>query len=268
MAKLSRKNLIGLLGASLLVSTLALVACTTSSASGAPVASEGTTAASPTITVNANSEIAVVPDKAQIGVAVTTQAKTAADTQTQNAETVNALTEALRGLGIDEKSIQTTHTYLNPRYDYSNPVAYGGAEIAIDESDDSTNIVGYEMTTGLSVKDLDIDKVGEVLRACVAAGANNTDGIQYYSSEYDAKYDEALAAAVEAARSKAEVLAKAAGVNLGGVFSIVEGYQNTAYRYDTGAGVMMEAAAADEALKVSPGEINVNATVTVTYEIS
>lgn len=238
------------------------------------VVSDG--AAAPTITVNANSEVKVVPDKAQIGVAVTTQAATAAETQTQNAEDINAVTEALKALGIDEKSIQTTYTYLNPRYDYSNSYTYGPAtdtEIADDaldteETESFTNIIGYEMTTNLSVKDLDIDQVGEVLQTCVAAGANNTDGIQYYSSEYDAKYAEALAAAVEAARAKAEVLASASGTKLGAVYSVTEGYQNTAYRYDTG--MMMEAAAAsaDEALQVSPGEINVEASVTVAYEIS
>ena len=136
-----------------------------------------------------------------------------------------------------------------------------------EATDDSTNIVGYEMTTNLSVKDLDIDQVGEVLQACVAAGANNTDGIQYYSSEYDAKYTEVLAAAVEAARAKAEVLANASGTKLGTVYSVTEGYQNTAYRYDNGlAGAAMEAAS-NEALKVSPGEIEVSASVTVAYEI-
>lgn len=230
------------------------------------LAAEPSAAETPTITVTANSEIAVVPDKAQIGVAVTTQAKTAADTQTQNAEAVNALTDALHKLGIEDKSIQTAYTYLNPRYDYSEQTYTEGV---VDESEDSSNIVGYEMTTGLTVKDLDIDKVGEVLRSCVAAGANNADGIQYYSSEYDAKYDEALAEAVKAARAKAEVLAKAAEVKLGGVFSIVEGYQNTAYRYDNAAMGMMEAASAEEdSLKVSPGEINIDATVTVTFEIA
>ena len=232
-------------------------------------------AATPTITVNATSDVKVVPDKAQVGVAVTTQAATAAETQEQNAADINAVIDALKALGIDEKSIQTTYTYLNPRYDYSNQPYYGAAvsdeattdtlEIAPDSAS-STNIVGYEMTTNLSIKDLDIDQVSEVLQACVAAGANNTDGIQYYSSEYDAKYAEALAAAMDAARAKAEVLAKAGGAQLGAVYSVTEGYQNKAVRYDTD--MVMEAASNDAAMKVMPGEVDVSASVTVSYEIA
>lgn len=261
--------------ATLLVFAGLLTGCASNAASGGVATGEGaqdaqnTQAALPSITVNATSEISVVPDKAQIGVAVTTQAATAQATQEQNAADVNAVTEALAALGIAETSIQTTDTWLSPRYDYNNVIIYDNTDLAMEDGadeDESTNIVGYEMTTRLSVKDLDIDQVGEVLQACVAAGATNNDGIQYYSSEYDAKYAEALAAAVQDAREKAEVLAQAAGVNLGGVANITEGYQNTAYRYDSG--ITMEAAA-DEAssMKVSPGEIDISASVTIAYEI-
>ena len=253
------------------VLALALVGC--AAGERTVVVPEG--GAAPTITVSATSEVKVVPDKAEIGVAVITQAQTAAETQEQNAAGINAVIDALKALGIDEKSIQTAYTYLNPRYDYSSPVYYGaavpdemateGPEMATDSSSD-TNIVGYEMTTNLSIKDLNIDQVSEVLQACVAAGANNTNGVQYYSSEYDAKYAEALAAAVEAARAKAEVLAKASGAQLGAVYSVTEGYQNMAYRYDSG--MAMEAASNDSAMKVMPGEVNVSANVTVSYEIA
>ena len=270
----------GLTCALALAGALALVGCgpnTTAVASAASAQGEAATAL-PTITVTANSEIKVVPDKAKIGVAVTTQAATAEATQSANTDGINAVIDALKQLGIDEKSIQTTDTYLNPRYDYSAatytaPAApleeetvatTGAAEIAVEDAA-STNIVGYEMTTRLSVSDLEIDQVGEVLQACVAAGATNSDGIQYYSSEYDAKYAEALAAAVEDARAKAEVLASAAGVNLGGVFSITEGYQNTAYRYDTA--MASDAVAEGASMKVMPGELDVTANVTVSYEI-
>ena len=228
--------------------------------------------AAPTITVTANSEVKVVPDKAQIGVGVTSQAATAAATQEQNAAGVNAVIEAIKALGINDSSVQTTYSYLNPRYDYSQPYASYDegmdelAEFSDDMEDESTNIVGYEMTTSLSITDLDIDQVSEVLQACVEAGANNTDGIQYYSSEYDAKYAEALASAVDDARAKAKVLADAAGVGLGSIYSMTEGYQNTAYRYDSG--LAMESAAVDSAMEVMPGELDIEASVTVAYEIN
>ena len=258
--------------ACLAVCTLVLAGCAAGGDRTVIVPEGGAT---PTITVTANSEVKVVPDKAEVGVAVTTQAATAEGTQSENTTNVNAVIDALKKLGVDEKSIQTTDTYLNPRYDYSSPITYSapaasnGEELAIaaeDSADDSsTNIVGYEMTTRLAVSDLDIGQVGEVVSACVEAGANNTDGIRDYSSDYDAKYNEALTAAVEEARQKADVLAKASGATLGNVYSMTEGYQNTSYRYDSAS--TMEATSADGAMKVMPGELEVTASVTVSYEI-
>ena len=212
----------------------------------------------PTITVNATSEVKAVPDKAEIGVAVVTQAATAEEAQSANASGVDAVIAALRELGIVEKSIQTTDTYLSPRYDYSSST-FGSAD---------TNIVGYEMTTRLSVTDLAIDQVGGVLQAAVAAGATNTDGIRYYASDYDAKYQQALKEAVAAAREKGQALAEAAGVSLGGVFHIEEGYQNMAYRYESADSLAMGTAEDAGASKVMPGEVSITAQVTVTYEIA
>ncbi len=284
-----------------------LAGCNSGASEKTVVVPEGES--TPTITVTASSEVKVVPDKAEIGLSVVTQAATAEATQDANATSVNAVIDALKGLGVDEKSVQTTNTWLNPRYDYSETYHGESASTAVeaepaaeplegeqsseataesttagasDAASDTevmpmadtasaesseTNIVGYEMTTRLSVTDLDIDRVGEVVSACIAAGANSTDGIQYYSSEYDAKYAEALAAAVEDAHAKAEVLAKAGGVNLGGVYSMTEGYQDMSYRYNADGAMAMESAA-DASMKVMPGQIDVNASVTVSYEVS
>ena len=212
------------------------------------------------ITVTASSDVKVVPDKASFEVAVTSEGETADAVQEENAKKVNAVTKALLGLGVGEKSVQTTNTYLNPLYDYSN-------EIAFSDDSESVRIIGYEMTTSLEISDLDVDKVGEVLQACVKAGANNAGGIQYYSSNYDERYREALTQAMTEARVKAETLAKAGGVDLGSVISVSEGYENQSYRYDTGNAVMAMEDAAESEMKVMPGEVEVSASVTVTYAV-
>ena len=212
----------------------------------------------PSITVNASSEVKAAPDRAEIGLAVTTQAQTAEEAQAANAQSVDAVVAALTGLGIAEKSIQTTDTYLSPRYDYSEVPLAGAA------ADDA----GFEMVTRLSVSDLAIDQVGAVLEAGVSAGATNADGIRYYVSDYDKVYAQALKESVAAAREKAQVLAEAAGTSLGGVLHIEEGYQNTAYRYETADSLAMGVAEDSGAMKVMPGELDVTAQVTVTYEIS
>ena len=210
----------------------------------------------PTITVSATSEVKVVPDRARINVSVTTQASTAQETQSSNASLSDAVVAAIQGLGVAEESIQTTSTYLSPRYDYSSS-QWSGSEALI---------VGYDMTTRFSIGDLEIDKVGQVLQAAIDAGANGTDGIEYYSSTYDEAYRDALGKAVEDARVKAEALAGAAGVNLGAIRSIVEGYQNTAVRYDNMAYAEAAMGSADS-LKIMPGQVDVVAQATVTYDV-
>ena len=235
------------------------VAALTATGCGSPnvvVSSDGSV---PGVTVTASSEVKVTPDRASIDVAVTTTGETASAVQSANAERVDAVTKALTGLGIAEKSIQTTNTYLSPRYDYSENAVF-------DDGDPESGIAGYEMTTTLSISDLEIAQVGTVLEACTAQGANSASGIRFYSSEYDKKYAEALDQAVAKAHAKAEVLAGAAGSRIGSILNLTEGYQNMAYSYSNGA---MAEAAYDTAgaMKVMPGEVSVEAQVTVTYAI-
>lgn len=222
------------------------------------------------ITVTASSETKVVPDKARIRVSVLTEDKAAEACQSKNADSVNAVIEALKGLDVKEESIQTTRSDLTPRY--------GSRTTSNDAKDDSKDdvaydewvVTGYEMNTMLTVSDLEIDNVGAVVQACVAAGANQTDGIEYYASDYDNVYNEALAKALETARGKAEGIASASGVKLGKLVNAVEGYQDTSARYATSYNAMevAEDAAATGMAKTMPGQIDIEANVTVTYAIS
>lgn len=241
-------------------------------ASGLSGCSSGTTSittapAEHVITVTATSETKIVPDKARIGVTVTTQGITAEEVQARNAEDVNAVLAALHDAGVADESVQTAYADQYPIYGEADPLQQGegsdGGTDAVELGDSS--IAGYEMTTRLQVSDLAIDQVGSIMETSVAAGATGTDGPEYYSSDYDASYQEALQAAMEDARGKAEALAKAGGVKLGDVTNVTEDYQDTGYRYlsdDTAT----EAASAD-AMNISPGQVSISATLTVSYAI-
>ena len=226
-----------------------------------------------TITVNATAEVKVTPDRASISVGVTTQGLTADEAEAANAELIDAVQAALAEQGVAEESIQTAWTNLTPTYGYADSaVTYGGDEAAAVEMwpGGGSDIVGYEMTTQLTVSDLTIEQVGVVIEAVVNAGANRVDGVSYYSSTYDEAYAEALGQAVESARPKGEVIASAAGVSLGNVVQVTEGYQNRAFAY---AEVSYDEAAVDagggmaKAIAVAPGTVTIEASVTVTYAI-
>ena len=203
------------------------------------------------ITINSTSEVRVVPDKASLSLEVLVQGKTAQEAQDAAADPVNAVLDALKVAGIPEKDVQTTYAGVSPIYDWSG---------------ETERITGYESRTSLQVGGVDVDDVSSLMEACVAAGATSVSGPSYYASGYDEAYEQALAEAVEASRGKASAVAKAAGVTLGDVVAVQEGYQNTTLRYE-------EAATADMAMgdgaemKIAPGEVSIEAQVTVSYAI-
>lgn len=249
MDSISKKAAVAAIAAFALASMLALQGCTGSKG-------ETTVVANPerSITAAATAEVKAVPDKASLNLGITSRATEASDAQSGNAVAVDAVVAALASHGVAEKSIQTEHVNFYPSYDYSN--GYGA-------------IVGYEATTTLAVSDLAIDDVGTIVQAAVEAGATRVDGIRYYASTYDAAYDQALHQAIENAHAKAQSMAGAANARIGNVTSIVEGYQSTSARYAY-ANYDMAAEAAygsTESMRVAPGELSIEASVTATYAI-
>ena len=126
---------------------------------------------------------------------------------------MNAVLEALKSFNVEEKDIRTTGYDLYPRYDINGE-----------------SIIGYTMNTNLQISNQSVDKVGELVNACVEAGANQMYGITYTCSEYSEAYAEALGNATKAAKIKAEAIAVAAGKDLGDIVKIEEGYQDTSLR--------------------------------------
>lgn len=206
------------------------------------------------ITVNASSEVKVVPDRASFSTDVAVTAATAEEAQSQGSTAANAVIDALVAAGVDEKSIQTSYTNLSPTYDWSS---------------DEPIITGYEQRTSLQVSDVELDAVAALMGVCVEAGATGVNGPNYYASNFDEAYGQALTEAINASREKAATMAKAAGVTLGEVVSIVEGYQNTTYRTmsESAAYEMDMAADAGGSMKIAPGEVSIEAQVTVSYAI-
>lgn len=212
------------------------------------------TSASPAeVTVSASGSVRLTPDKASVSFGVTTQEESAELAQSKNSEAVDQVIAVLILRGIEEKSIRTTNYSMYPQYDYSDGVS---------------QVVGYSVCTTLLIQDQDIESVGKLLSDCVAAGVNHVDQVTFLCSGYDEAYCEALTAAVENARVKAEVLAKAAGKTLGEVVSVTEGWQDSSARYDKSA--VYQYAAMDSAARAPsfmPGETEISANVTVTYAI-
>lgn len=210
------------------------------------------------LSVNSSEKVAVVPDIAQVEYAVRTEASDAAACQRKNTESVSQVIDLLKSLNIEETSIQTSDYHMNPVYNYSG---------------NTPRVTGYEAITTLTVSDLPIDGLDEILAQSVSTGINTIRSITYQASRYDESYQEALTAAVESAHQKALALADAAGCNVGKVISITEtsGYSQARYSDQAltsgyRASVKFDSTK-QELAEIMPGEIQVEAAIVVEYQI-
>lgn len=204
------------------------------------------------ITVTSREIVKTVPDMAEIIYAVTTQNRDASACQTENSEKVNQLVQVLKELGVEESSIQTSGYDMSPRYDWER----------------NGEISGYETTTRVTVSNVKLDQTGTILSKSVEAGVNQVESVSFLSSNYDESYHQALKQAVTQAQEKAQALADASGCTLGRPVHITEFGSDQSARYvNTMRSAKMEAADMAAGMTVMPGEIEVEASISVDFAI-
>jgi len=202
------------------------------------------------ITVQGTAIISLKPDMASLYLGVDAQATTATQAQSNASKAMAAVIAAVKKQGVADADVATQGINLNPTYD---PNING-----------TSHVNGYQASQSLSVKVRDLDKLGPVIDAGVAAGATSVGGISFSLADPTAATDQARQMAVADAHKRAQSLATAAGVTLGAPISVTEesATQPPVY-YAAGA-------AADKASAATPvqvGTTDVTVTVDVVYSI-
>lgn len=244
---------------------IATVASTPSPALASEVQAGSTQAVQRTIQVSASDSVKVLPDMAELSLTICPQGATAQEAQAQAASELDALKAALAALGIDEKNIVASQVNIYARYDWSDYVE---------------KIVGYQASIDITLKELTIDQANSAIPAIAGIEDTTLDGTRFYVSTYDERYQEALVSALQVAQAKAQVLAQAAGAQLGAVANVCENYDSQEYRYssvqaksEAATMAVTEDAAADAGAgnsgdMLNPGEIEIKASISVTYELA
>ncbi len=210
------------------------------------------------VMIHTSETVEVVPDMAEIVYGITTEHKDPSQCQQENAEKLDKILEYLKAKGYEDQSIKTTGFSLDPQYDWSG---------------NTRKLVGYEMSTRITVTDVPMEEVGALLSQTVETGANEIQSVTYFSSTYDEAYEEALAKAVEMAQSKAEALAHAGGYQVVGILNMVEQADSQYGRYvESGISRNSQYEAAAETMAVAdmavmPGELQVTADISVEFEL-
>lgn len=217
-----------------------------------PALAEGNAAA---VKVSGNATIALAADTATLQVGVVTRASTVGEAQKENAALMNAVLEAIYGVGVEEKDVITSQFNVNMMYDYS-----------YDDMGRENRTGFYQVENMLNVKVRDLSQVGLILDAAMEAGANSTYGIMFSSTQENEAYLKALRRAVEDARAKAQVLAEAAGKELGDL-RLVDASQS-GYFYGISNTYKEEADARDAGgTAIVSGDVSVTASVVLEYEL-
>lgn len=211
----------------------------------------------PTIAVSGTGSVEFSPNIAHLSLGVrgeSTTASAAAKSVNKRAQTV---VEAMRKLGIADRDIKTTGytiSFQPPDTGGVSPVqTMSVARKPVPKNGTYVTTESLDVTTSL-------DKAGAALDAGIQAGANETYGLSFDTSERQSLYRQALAKAVADARELASILAQSAGVEIAGIQSIRVGGEGPT---PMARGVMM----ADAAAPVMGGTDTVTATVEVVYKI-
>lgn len=204
-----------------------------------------------TITVTGSGEVILVPDLAYINVGVHTEAEDVTSAVNSNNSQARAIKEAMVGMGVEEKDIQTSNfnVYSMNRYDDMGNIA--GTNYAVDN------------TLYIIVRDM--PRMSEILDAALGAGANQIYGISFDIANRAEAMAQARDLAIKDAEEKALSIANTAGVQLGQVLNISvknNSYVQTLAGYGMGGGMMDQAAS----VPVSAGQIVVTANADVVYE--
>jgi uncharacterized protein YggE len=215
------------------------------------VQEEGSQEALRTINVSGSGVAFLSPDIAYINIGVHSEDQDAAEAVADNNSQANEVIDAIKQMGVADKDIKTTNFSIRPQQEYG-PEGKPTGEIT------------YIVDNSVYVTVRDLETVGELLNAAVAAGANSINGITFDVADKTAALSEARKAAMQNAQTVANELAEAAGVELGEIQTI------TTYSSDAPTPVYMERAAAaamDSSVPISPGEMSVNVQVNVVYII-
>lgn len=199
------------------------------------------------ITVTGVGTITSVPNEAEFSIGVQSKGATAREALAANAEQMNKVLAAIKAAGVDRSDIKTQNVSVSPSYS------------------DKGQTDGYSAGNTVLVKMHDLSKAGAVLDAASNAGANEVYGPTLTRSNQDSLQAKALRDAVSDARKKAAALADAAGVQLGSVTAITEGFSGGPQPYYAGGAERM---VLDKAAPIEPGTQDVQATVTVTFAIA
>lgn len=152
-----------------------------------------------TVTVEGRGKVNAVPDQAIITIGFVTENEDVNKAQAQNARITTQGLAALKEINIQQEDIQTVSYIIQPIYEFT---------------EGSSILKGYKVQHTFEITVKNLNQVGKVYEAVVAAGANIAENIEFVVSKKDLYYQQALQLAIKNATEKASSIGQQLGVSM------------------------------------------------------
>ena len=204
------------------------------------------------ITVTGVGTVSVVPDAVRFNATVSTVGSTNAAALSAASKSAAAVRTALKDAGIATKDIRSANISVYPEYNWTQETG--------------TKITGYRASQTFDVLVRTASKAGTIIESVVKAGGDNLQlgGVVPTTLNPSAATEDARAAAVANAKSKASSYAKLLGTSIGKVLSLEE---QSSPVYSSPFPVAKAAADAG-AVEIDLGEQDVTVTITVRWALN
>jgi hypothetical protein len=218
------------------------------------------------ITVTGDAEVRVVPDEVILTLGVETWDKNMDVAKRQNDEIVSKVLNLAGEYDIEPEHVQTEYVSIEPRYrnGYYEP----------------SDFIGFFVRKTVVITLRDLAKFEGLLANALRLGVNHVQGIEFRTTELRKHRDEARALAIKAAQEKAVALAGELGQQAGDPQTIQEIQSGWWSGYNAWWGGRWGGTMAQNVIQesgggamtgegsVAPGQIKVNARVSVTFELT
>jgi uncharacterized protein YggE len=190
--------------------------------------------------------------KATISLNVSALALTASDAQKRSAEKARQLAETLIAKlnGKGTVKIQQGRVQADSEQTFNNQ---------------SPELIGYQASNSISAETGSIDQVGSMIDTAIAAGATRANFVTFNLRDDSKARSDAIADACKDAQLKANAAAQALGLKVKRVMRITS--VGDFRPQPVGYSGSFSASVVGTTTPITPGEITVPATVTVTYEL-
>jgi len=231
----------------------------------APVVAQAAEREPGLVTVHGDADVRVPPDQVILTLGVETQHRQLAQAKTQNDETIRALLALAEGYEIPARHVQTDFISVHPVYN--------------NEYTSRRTLVGYQVLKTVVITLSDVSRFEDLLSDALESGANHVHNVEFRTTALREHRDAARALAIQAAREKAQALTGELGLAIGEPRTIIEEYSgwyssyNSWWGYRSGGGMSQNviqqvgSASYEPESAVAPGQIAVNARVSVSFEI-